>query len=587
MEELALPDYLYILKRRKKYFILTSAVLFMASIFFTLSWSNYRSTATIEIDQPEISRDTTNANQNDMQQELVDLRIGKIQQKVTAAASLASLIDKFNLYPYARKYLPMAVLAERMRDKIKVELLTTVVANPAAAQKVPASQLSAIAFDLSFDYGDPLIAQQVTNELVTLFMDEDLKDRRAQAQETSAFLAAQITALESSLAEQEEKISAYQETYGDSRPENLLFNQQAAAAATLSLQTLDSQIAANEGTQGTLGSQLATVSPYSRVIADGQMLTTPAIQLKALQAQYTTLTAQYGPDYPDVIKARHQIEALEKQVGPAINDAAQLKAQIADVSANLEAANKTYGPDHPDVVSLKNQLKSLNDRLAATDKNTAAQSLIKQDADNPAYLQIASQLNAAEEQHRSLLIQRKELVKQLIKYQKAVAQNPAVMQQMAALSRDYDNAQIRYRELKEKKMAADMSLQMEQDRKGQRLTLIEPPGLPLNTHPSRFLLFIAGLVLSIIGGIVGVVLAHQMNQNILGSRHLASLVGTAPMVAIPHIYTIEERERSLLTKRHMIRAAPFAFILSLVIFSYAVMPLGALWGAFIQRLGLS
>src|SRR6201999_1546287 len=99
-------------------------------------------------------------------------------------------------------------------------------------------------------------------------------------------------------------------------------------------QTLDSQLTANEGTEGSLRAQLAVVDPYSRVIANGQVLTTPAIQLKALEAQYATLTAQYGPEHPDVLKAKHQIESLRAQIGSkngkSANDVAQLKAQVED-----------------------------------------------------------------------------------------------------------------------------------------------------------------------------------------------------------------------------------------------------------------
>ena len=107
-------------------------------------------------------------------------------------------------------------------------------------------------------------------------------------------MQAQITALEVSLAEQEKKISDFQQEHGVSGPEMLMFNQQASESTVMSLQNLDSQITANEGTQGSLRAQLATVDPYTRVIADGQVLTTPATQLKAMQAQYSTLTAQYG-----------------------------------------------------------------------------------------------------------------------------------------------------------------------------------------------------------------------------------------------------------------------------------------------------
>src|SRR5581483_406534 len=132
--------------------------------------------------------------------------------------------------------------------------------------------LSAIGFNLSFDYSDPQIAQHVLDELVTRFLDEDLRQRREEAEETSAFLQSQIAALETSMAEQEKKIAAFQEEHGISSPEMLMFNQQASASTLMSLQNLHSQITANEGTQGSLRAQLANVDPYTRVIADGQVL---------------------------------------------------------------------------------------------------------------------------------------------------------------------------------------------------------------------------------------------------------------------------------------------------------------------------
>src|ERR1700677_4937752 len=111
MEDLSLADYLAIAKWRKKYFFLTFSVMMALTLVFALCWSNYRSTATVEIEQPEVAPDMTTPigmNPNDVQEALADLRIGKIQQKVTAPASLVDIISKFNLYPGGRKVEPMA-----------------------------------------------------------------------------------------------------------------------------------------------------------------------------------------------------------------------------------------------------------------------------------------------------------------------------------------------------------------------------------------------------------------------------------------------------------------------------------------------
>jgi len=546
MEELTLIDYLTILKQRKSVFLTAFGIIFVISLIVTMSWSNYRSTATVEIEQPQVAPDMTTPmgmNPNNTPEALADLRISKIQQTVLSPSSLVEIITKFDLYPDRRTHEPMASVADHMADKVKLTLISSVVANPAATQKVSVDQLSAIAFTLSFDYGDPQLAQKVTNEIVTRFLDEDLKDRRNEAQVTSDFIQEQIAQLEATMVEQEKKIAAFEDEHGISRPETLMFNQQAAANVALSLQNLDTQIATNEGTQGSLRAQLASVDPYSRVIADGQVMTTPAIQLKALQAQYTTLTAQYGPQHPDVLKVKRQIAALSAETGIGNKiDTGPLKAQITDIETNLKAAEASKGPDHPDTVALRDQLASLKKQLA--DAGERKVSALHEDADNPAYIAITSELDSAETQHKTLLEQREKLQAQQEKYQEAVLANPGLQQQMAGLTRDYDNAQLRYRELKEKKMAADMDKQMIEDRKGQRLAIISPPQLPLKTHPRQLLLFLAGIMLSLMGGVGSVAVSQMVSQSLLGEHHLESLVGVAPLITIPHIYTADEKSQT-------------------------------------------
>ncbi len=545
-------DYLAILKRRRRYFFSTALLILTLAVVLAFHWSNYRSAATVQIEGSEIPAGVTapiGMSSGEMLEALADQRISQIEQKVTSTASLVDIITKFNLYPNKRQTVPIADLTEYLHSKIKVGLVSSNLANPAAANKESPEQLSAIAFTVAFDYSEPLITQQVTNELVTRFLDEDLKMRREQAQQTAAFLGAQITALEGTLADQEKKIADFRATHGDSRPEALMFNQQTSQGITLSIQNLDSQITANEGTQGSLRGQITNVDPYSRVIADGQVLTTPAIQLKALQAQYSTLTAQYGPDHPDVVKAKHQIESLQAEIGskggtaPA-PDTAQLKAQIADLQTNLNAAKKTQGTRKtPDVVSLTHQLEKLQAQLA--EQNTSARdNHLKADADNPAYLELVSQLHSLEEQHKSLQEQRAGLVEQQKKYQMALSETPGISEQeMASLSRDYDNAQLRYRELKEKKMAADMGTQMQEQRIGERLVVIKPPQLTTKTQPSRMLLLLGGFMLSVMGGIASVVVAEAIGQSIHGTQHLGNLVGIAPLVSVPYLYTSSELGR--------------------------------------------
>lgn len=587
MEEINLMDFLSVLWRRRKLFVITVLGVFLIATVFAFRWSNYRSMATVEVAMPDVATHMINQDPASSREALADLRISYLQQKVLSTGSLVEIITKYNLYANARELRPVADIADAMRKNIKIQFVGS-----ASGEKVLANQRATIAFTLSFDYGEPLLAQQVTNELVSRFLDEDIKQRQGQAKETTAFLSSQIKSLEESLVEQEKKIAAFRTQYGETRPDALAFNQSAMTSLLMSMQNLDTQIASNLGAMGALQAQLAGVDPYSRVVGEGQVLTTPTIQLRAAKSEHAALSAKYGPEHPDVIKAMRQVQSLSKQVGgketrsSLANDLGPVQALIDDTEAKLIESKKTKGAEHPDVLVLQTQLASLQKQLKEKRQNFVASDKFIKDADNPAYLAIVAQIQSAEERGKALQEQKIVLQEQLDKYQKAVADNPDAEKQMAELSRDYANAQERYRQLQAKKMEAEMSETIEKDRVGQRLLIINPPELPTSTQPSRRVFLLAGFVLSLVVGTAVVIGGQLLSQSVVGPRHLESIVGVPPLIVIPHIST--EAERSHVT-RDQVRVgigAVGVLIVAAIIFSYAVMPLEVLISVLALKLGL-
>ena len=579
MDDFDIHEYFSVLKRRKLAYFLTFAALLALSMLMAVTWSRYRSIAVVQVQQRDIPEEMTapiGADISHLMENLADQQIQQIQQVVTSTSSLVEIIQKFHLYSGQLESQPLADVAATMRKKIKLELTSADLSNPASASRMSAGDLSAIAFELSFTYNDPLKTQQVTNELVSRFLDEDLKRRRAQTHETLVLLDSQLAALEATMAEQEKKVAEFRSKFAESRPESLAVNQQAAMTTYLNLQSVQSQLSALEKSRGDMRAQLATVDPYSRVVADGQVLTTPAIQLKALQAKYASISGQYGPEHPDVIKLRHQIMALQADA-PDGGDSATLKAQISDTQSNLAAAQRTYGPDHPDVRALRQQLASLEDALARTPPSSRSHQDLKGDADNPAYLMLVSQLKALDDQQRSLTTQRDALQAQYDRYQQNVAQTPANEQEFAALSRDYDNAQLRYRELKQKRLSAEMNEQMEAGRKGARLTVVDPPALPTKTSPSKFILIVAGFMGSAFGGLGGVVLAEVLSRNVHGPKQITTIMGEPPLVVIPFLFTNEDRLRRRKRRLWALATVVVTLAISLILVDQFVVPLDVLF----------
>lgn len=491
-------EYLSVLKRWKYVFIIVFLSIATLTTLFALNWSEYSSSATVEIASPEINLNAlesneTGANSADV---IADLQINRLKQTVLSTNSLAEIIASLGLYSDERQSASVTSLAQKMRNNIHFELIGSSLANSAAANKASAQQLSAIAFTVRFVYHDPVQAQKVVNELVTRFMDEDLKDRREIAEKTSFFLQSQMDELSKSLEEKEAEIAQFRSENGFVPSESLNFNQQASMSMTSGLMSLDSEMTANIGRIGALRAQLAQTDPYTQLIdEEGQIIDTPGAQLRMLETRYASMTAQYGPKHPDVLKTARQINALR--------DGGNGNNRLADI----------------------------------------------RNADNPAYLEILAQIEAAQEQQSALRDQRDKMQERQDRYEQAIASNPEAEQRMASLTRDYENTIVLYRDLKAKKLASDINKTIEEGRVGRRLALINPAEVPQSTDPSRKALLAGGLLLALIGAVSSVTLLQLLNHSIIGPHHLKALTGAAPLVRLRRIRRQTETGASKFEKK--------------------------------------
>ena len=96
--------------------------------------------------------------------------------------NLSKIIEKFNLYPEERKVINPSILAEGFRKSTTLELINADVVGNGRNSK------ATLAFTLSFDHKVGSVAQQVANELVTLFLDENIRSRTQRAEESTKFL---------------------------------------------------------------------------------------------------------------------------------------------------------------------------------------------------------------------------------------------------------------------------------------------------------------------------------------------------------------------------------------------------------------
>ncbi len=214
-----LGEYLQIFKRRRKQFLVPVIILSLLALIIAFALpAVYRSTATVLIEQQEIPQDLVRSTISTY----ADQRIEVMQQKVMTTTNLMRVIEKFGLYPDDLQKKTREEVIEAMREDIGMEPLSAEVVDPRTGRPGSAT----IAFSLYFDHTSPELAQKVANELVSLYLNENLKTRSKNAEEASLFLLDESNRLGKKMNELEAKLAEFKQGNLEKLPELVQFDRQ-------------------------------------------------------------------------------------------------------------------------------------------------------------------------------------------------------------------------------------------------------------------------------------------------------------------------------------------------------------------------
>lgn len=581
--ENSLRDFVSILKRRKNILLLTFLGLLVLSTLVAFLWPpTYRSTATILIRDQEIPRDLVPSTITSF----ADQRLMEIQARVVTSANLSKLIEDFNLYPEDRKRLPATEIVEDMRQDYSLDLVSADVIDPRTGRPTQAT----ILFTVSFDYLSAAVAQQVTNRLVNLYLNENLRDRTERAQETTSFLSEQADKLNREINQLETSMARFKEQNGGALPELLGLNLQMMDRVESEMKETRRQLQVLNERRLFIQAQMGIVSPTGPLITRDGTVLPPNEQLMALQSQYTSLSATYGPNHPDVISVRRRIEGLEGNVDQV--DLATVETELQAVYGELRQTKERYGASHPDVLRLERQYERLVVERDSAVESAAAYTdgpapTIENNPTNPAFVALQTQLASAESDYRSFQERYAQLEEKFEDYEQRIVTAPQVEREYSGIVRDLGNARMKYQEIRSKELAAEVSESLEQGRKGERFEVVEPALLPTLPHsPNRLALLFLGLVLSMAGSVGTTAASESMDSAVYGPRGLAAVLGAPPIATIPFITNELDTNRDRRTIWMIIAGVAASILVVLVLVHFLYRPLDILWFTLLRKLGI-
>jgi uncharacterized protein involved in exopolysaccharide biosynthesis len=543
------------------------ALFVIAGLFAGLWPPTYESTATILIEEPDVPRDLISSTVTSY----ADQRLQVITQRVMTTQNLIGIINKFDLYAQERQRSPINLLVQEMRQDIDMTLVSADVVDPRSGRATQAT----IAFTLSFQDSVPETAQRVLNELVSLYLSENLRTRRAQAAETTEFLSSEAAKFEALINQLEAKLADFKRLNSGRLPEQSALNLQLMDRTERELIETRRQIQGLDERKIFLQAELTQISPYDSYLIDGQRILSPAERLRALQTQFVSLQGIYGPKHPDVMKVAREIEALQLEAG-AQTDPAELQLRVEALQTELTVARERYAEGHPDVVRLQRQLAATQAALATAGSAPPKPAAAK--PDNPTYIQLQAQLDAVNSDRRALTAQQASLEGKLKSLEQRILDAPQIEREYLLLQRDYENALASYREVRAKETAAQLGQALETERKGERFSLIEPPDLPLEpVQPNRWAILVLGFVFSVAAGVGCAALFESLDQAVYGPKQLAAIAGAPPLVVVPNIRNPMDARRTWSRASLSILGTLVILVGGLYLVQEFFLPLDVLW----------
>lgn len=578
--EIPLRERLAAVKRQRLPMLAALACGAIASVALALGLPpTYRADATILIEQQEIPQDLVRSTVTSF----ADQRIQVISQRVMTSQNLMRIVERYDLYPKMRERRAREEVVARMRRDVAMKMISANVIDPQSGRPMQAT----IAFTLGYQSPSPELAVKVANELTTLYLNENLTARTTAAQQTTAFLRDEGTRLAADIERLAAQLAEFQTKHAGALPERTQLNLQLLDRTEMALRDVDRRVESLDAQRTLLLAQLAQMSPTSQVYAEsGERILSPADRLRTLRSQLAALKARYAADHPDVLRVEREVAGLEAVVG-ADDDANDLLRRLDEARGQLGAARERYSSDHPDVQRLARVVDALEAALRDS-KSVERVRRAREGADNPAYLQVRTQLRLVEQDREAALREAEALRAQRGEYERRMATAPDVEKAYRQLATEYQSAQTKYQEVRAKQMEATLGQNLEAERKGERFTLIEPPLPPDEpVSPNRPVVLLLGLLASaLLAAGIGVV-REILDGTVRGAGELARLVDVPPLVTVPLVLTSDERARRLRALRYSWVGAFGALALSVAIVHLWVRPLDVVLAIAMRRLGLA
>lgn len=481
MDELIAQLYVY-LKGTWKYRWLSMALAWIISI---AGWvtvyhlpDNYQASARIYVDTQNILRPL-----------MAGMTVSPNAQQQISIMS-RTLINRPNIERIIRMVdLDITISNESERENLVTNLMSDIQLNAAGGDNI---------FTISINNEDPMLAKDIVQSLLTIFVEEGLDGKRDDSSSALRFIEQQITAYETKLIEAENALTAF-------RQKNL----------------------------GLLPGQQGG-DYYSQLIEAGENLRRAELALREGEQARKAIKKQIMGDEPIFT-----FEPFGTESGVIVDIA--IDARIQSLNENLDTLRLNFTDQHPDIVSTMRLIDQLEKRKKDEAKSTNPTS-------DPGrnYSPMLQQLNVALAEAEAVVASMQARVEEYTaRYEHLKALSvaiPKVESEFTQLNRDYNVNKSNYEQLLERRISAQMSGELTSASGLLSFRIIDPPTVPDEPDGPNRPIFFSLVFLAALGiGIAAAFVTSQIRPAFYSQSNLREVSGLTVIGTVPMIWTDHEQ----------------------------------------------
>lgn len=361
---------------------------------------------------------------------------------------------------------------------------------------------------VSYRGESPEINFRIVDELVSNFMEFNLKETRTEADETVEFIEVDLARLQDNLDKSEQQLREFEEEHLDDLPGSQSSMQVSLSDAKQRLVAIDREL-------NDLNQQIGFLDDH-------------------LEKENKTITGE-----------------ITRVPNPKVGD---LNKQINDLEIEVNTLRSKYFDEHPSIVKKLKVLESLKEMLEKESEKIVSEEKI---VNNPVYSSLMQKEFVVQLKLKTLQRQRKDTEEAIARLEESVKSMPAMRQKLGELQRGYNVNKQLYEQRLMQKAKADLVKNMSLDAKTNPFTIVEPARIsyqPIKVIKIRIIGI--GIIMGFGLG-VGLIFGwEQIDQRFKTMEEVQGYLNIPALGMIPTILTNTEIKRK--TRRKIIVSSSLA-----------------------------